>query len=689
MLLRTLGLSISICIACQAQSQPLPKRYQVTGSSPSGPAKKSYELDVQGDKQWTDTGIDVLAGTRLAISATGSLQYAQSQAAAPDGLARGWKDLLRVLPLNDAGRGALIGRVGTGELSSAFAIGAKREIRVNDPGRLYVGINQMANELAEGAFHVSIQVLEAGSATTPVMSALAADSSKMTTPIPGVDTALFAKIPRRIGDEQGNPGDMVNFLILGTEDQMRKAFQSAGWVLVDKTKRDAVLHGLLATLSKQAYLELPMSELYLFGRPQDFGFAHAEPFAVVASRHHLRVWKAPFDVNGQTLWVGAATHDIGFDRDQRNNGVTHKIDPNIDDERKYVAQSLSDTGVVSQLSYFRPPSPMLDARTATGGSFHSDGNVLVMVAGAASNDQTVAFANQFCTVFEVEHPDDGRWGPCSQYLETPAQQKVDLSAIATKYKILIVPGVFSGCVESVAPAFKEGQVHLKEKHGLTVEMLSIPNASTESNALLIAQYLKEHRKTDDRKYIAIGYSKGAPDLQVALANDPEAASAVAALITVAGAVGGSPIADILPGQADRFLKAYNVASCEGDISAALKSLQRSTRHAFESSHPEPAVPSYSLAAVSDRTNTSKFMMENWLMMAVYGAKQDSQLTKDDTVIPGAAFLGAAKADHFAIALPFETSSDSSVRSAFDKNHFPRTALLEALIRYVTQDLEKK
>src|SRR5207253_423861 len=116
---------------------------------------------------------------------------------------------------------------------------------------------------------------------------------------------------------------------------------------------------------------------YLFGRSQDYGLAHAEPFAVVASRHHLRIWKAPFDVNGQTLWVGAATHDIGFDRDQRNNGVTHKIDPNIDDERKFVAQSLGASGVISQIGYFRPSNPLTEAHTATGGSFHSDGNVLV------------------------------------------------------------------------------------------------------------------------------------------------------------------------------------------------------------------------------------------------------------------------------------------------------------------------
>jgi hypothetical protein len=40
------------------------------------------------------------------------------------------------------------------------------------------------------------------------------------------------------------------------------------------------------------------------------------------------------------------THDIGFERDQRNHGVTHKIDPAIDGEREYVNGTLSETGLV-------------------------------------------------------------------------------------------------------------------------------------------------------------------------------------------------------------------------------------------------------------------------------------------------------------------------------------------------------
>jgi len=150
---------------------------------------------------------------------------------------------------------------------------------------------------------------------------------------------------------------MVNFLILGSEAAMQRVFTSAGWVKVDADVKDTVLHGILGSLSKESYLTMPMSQLYLFGRPQDYGWAHAEPISVISSRNHLRIWKAPFEVKGETLWVGAATHDIGFERDQRNNGITHKIDPDIDLERDYVEKTLSSTGFVAEVSHFLPDNP--------------------------------------------------------------------------------------------------------------------------------------------------------------------------------------------------------------------------------------------------------------------------------------------------------------------------------------------
>ena len=83
------------------------------GASPVfAQSSSTRELDVSGAAPWTDTGIDLKAGDSLKLSATGTLHFAGTKENGPDGLARGWIDLLRILPVNDAGRGALVGRVG-------------------------------------------------------------------------------------------------------------------------------------------------------------------------------------------------------------------------------------------------------------------------------------------------------------------------------------------------------------------------------------------------------------------------------------------------------------------------------------------------------------------------------------------------------------------------------------------------
>jgi hypothetical protein len=349
-----------------------------TESAPSGTPRLSQEVQLTGDSSWVDTGIDMQAGEKLAASATGTLRYADQQNdTAPAGMARGFKDLLRNLPFNGAGRGAVIGRIGDQDTSQPFLIGAKIDVTSPISGRLWIGINQLTSETGDGTYSVRIKIYPAD-ANAVVYTAKAVPA------IRGVDIALFSKIPHRIADKAGDPGDMVNFLIIGSQAEMEKVFTTARWVKVDANITETVLNGFLASMSKESYLTMPMSPLYLFGRKQDYGWAHAEPIAVVASRNHLRLWKAPFEVNGRTLWVGAATHDVGFEKDQRNNGLTHKIDPNIDLERDYVEKTLASTGLVAEVTHILPANPMQEAKTATGGSFHSNGQVLVLKLGESA-----------------------------------------------------------------------------------------------------------------------------------------------------------------------------------------------------------------------------------------------------------------------------------------------------------------
>jgi LssY C-terminus len=346
------------------QSAPVPKD--------TAKALSLKEFKLAGSTVWTDTGITLEPGQRIVVSAEGKLRYSDTKVDnGPGGLTRNFKDLIRVLPLNSQGRGALIAKIGDPDIAEPFFLGTSKEVISPISGKLFIGINQSNSDTGDGFYNVKVELF-ASNSSTPHEVAREVQTMR------GVDNALFSRVPRRISDKAGNLGDMVNFLIIGDEDQMKKVFTAAGWVKVDADVKETILNGLIASMSKESYLTMPMSPLYLFDRPQDYGWAHAEPIAVVASRNHLRVWKAPFTVNGQMLWIGAATHDIGFEKDQRNDSITHKIDPNIDLERDYVQKTLSSTGLVSEIMHFLPPDPMTTAKTATGGSFHSNGQVLIL-----------------------------------------------------------------------------------------------------------------------------------------------------------------------------------------------------------------------------------------------------------------------------------------------------------------------
>lgn len=641
---------------------------------------QTREFDIQPGGGWMDTGIDVNAGDTVHISATGQLQYSDArQANGPAGLSRGFADLLRNMPVNSAGRGALVGRIGSSDAARPFLVGELMNNRAPVTGRLFLAINETTFDHANGSYHVTVERKAA-----PTAQNAARENIK----VPAFPQSLIDAIPRRVSDANGNPGDRVNFILIGSQDRVQEALKAAGWVVVDRTDKDAIVRGIIASLSKEAYVTMPMSELRLFGRAQDFGYAQADPLRVVASRHHFRIWKAPEEVGGQTVWAGAGTHDIGFDRDQRNNGITHKIDPNTDSERDYIRDSLVQTGLVVKSGYITATDPVKTARTATGSEFTSDGRTLLLYLKPDTGNLSAAFSDVFCSVLKQNNPGGGQWGPCSRYIDSPGKEDATLGSISKKYRVLIVPGILSSCV-SDSPAFQEGQETLKKQYGIDVDLLQVPNDSSESNAKMIAQYLSEHSTGDGRKYILVGYSKGGPDVQVALAQEDGVAGKVAAFVTVAGASGGSPVADLMPAILDKYIKTVPLKSCQGDLSAGFKSLQRQARQSFLAAHPSSPVPTYSLIAKSDQSTTSKSLLQTWRILSSYGTAEDGQLLRDDAIVPGAKFLGAALADHFAVALPFDKSSDSAIRAGMDKAVYPRAALLESIVRFVIADLDSQ
>jgi hypothetical protein len=144
------------------------------------------EIQIAGDAPWVDTGIDVVVGERIDFSTSGSLRYSDAKTDnSPNGLTRGFKDLLRILPFNNAGRGALIGRIGDLEVAQPFFIGAKREVVAAAGGRLWVGINQTSDDTGEGTYTMQIEVF-------PMDANIALRAVRYSKSMPGIDNSLWS-----------------------------------------------------------------------------------------------------------------------------------------------------------------------------------------------------------------------------------------------------------------------------------------------------------------------------------------------------------------------------------------------------------------------------------------------------------------------------------------------------------------
>jgi LssY C-terminus len=370
---------------------------------------QNYNVQVSNAQPWTDTGLDLKAGDAVEIS----LVSAPARPSGCDTSASQTADL----PLPSAPAGALLARLHS-QGATPLQINLNQPLHLDEASHLYLGFNGAAAPACAVVSTFSIHVTPAGSTSTATDSqgtrgqhlksqlgaaaqifmsgqfgtgdsessdnaagATGSSASPLTVSSAPLDTDLRRNIdslPRRVNDQFQNLGDMVNFVIVGNQKDVQAALDAASWHIADTSNKKSVLNAIEQTYENKDYLTMPMSTLYLFGRHQDFGYEMAEPIAMVASRHHFRIWKAPFSWQGKEVWVGAGTHDIGFAKDKRNGEVTHKIDPSVDGERDNIGSSLEKASKTKTVSYYLPLNPVQDAKNATGDGYHSDGRLIVI-----------------------------------------------------------------------------------------------------------------------------------------------------------------------------------------------------------------------------------------------------------------------------------------------------------------------
>jgi hypothetical protein len=190
------------------------------------------------------------------------------------------------------------------------------------------------------------------------------------------DPEFLSHAPRVTRTKDGRAGDPVNVALVGTCGEVVHAFRAAGWYPADPIRLRTALRIAGSVAFDRPYPEAPVSDLYLFGRPQDLAFQRPAGKSP-RTRHHVRFWCAGEAGDGRRLWLGAATFDSSVGRSSTTGRITHHIAPCVDAERDTVAGDLERAGRLARLEPIPDFNPARNGRNGGGDCYCTDGSLVV------------------------------------------------------------------------------------------------------------------------------------------------------------------------------------------------------------------------------------------------------------------------------------------------------------------------
>jgi hypothetical protein len=176
---------------------------------------------------------------------------------------------------------------------------------------------------------------------------------------------------------QNIPGDPINVGFVGDHEDLIRAMHEAGWFAADDVTLRSCVGIVGSVLLDRPYSTAPVSPLLYEGRIQDL--VYQKPDGVSADRrHHVRLWRVlDTGVEGRPIWLGASTFDRGVGVSHYTGQVTHRIAPQIDQEREFLIGDLKNTGMVATQYSVSGVGPTLNGRNGEGNLYQTDGDIWI------------------------------------------------------------------------------------------------------------------------------------------------------------------------------------------------------------------------------------------------------------------------------------------------------------------------
>jgi pimeloyl-ACP methyl ester carboxylesterase len=327
-----------------------------------------------------------------------------------------------------------------------------------------------------------------------------------------------------------------------------------------------------------------------------------------------------------------------------------------------------------------------------------DVDTVEMIFGASSEfqatDGRLRFYEYFCAINEDHGAELGDFRPCYDALRLPVQEQqptkstISLGIPRNRLRIFVVLGFGTDCVVPLIGAAKtlpdQARRLGQETSFVAVEGL----ASTARNARIIRDtVLSETSNDEDSRVVLIGYSKGAVDALDAIVTYPELASRVSAIVSVAGAIGGSALADDVSQSTANLLASIPGSGCTKSDEGAVEDMLPAVRDAWLENHPLPGtIRYYSIVTLPDPEHVSAVLKPSYDKLGKTDYRNDSQVLFVDQIIPRSTILAFLNADHWAIAIPIGRTHSILGSTLINHNDYPREVLMEALILYLAEDL---